>query len=315
MRWAMACHIPIFGEMTAQRIDDLGTLAHQQIAGSEHNRARLLFLALDGHKVHGRPLRCFADGFRVSRIVSFSARSCGAIRCLDFSPVQPACIVAIEACASAHYWAREIAKHGHTTRLIAAHYVKPFVKRTGGQERQSPCATSRVLRPLFPAPDMRSIRKNGGSDCFRSLAKHRSWLGPYWPLGDGQLVLLAAVWLYADALTFGEDWLAIPAQVSNLGVHERSPKSKAEFKAAWKALRASRSGDALRPETRLAFALPGVVMQSSGASCVGTRAVLGGRLSRKLRRCLSGRRPQIGLLREYLAAGRPHPQQRVEASR
>jgi hypothetical protein len=55
--------------MTAQRIDDLGTLAHQQIAGSEHNRARLLFLAHDSHKAHGRPLRCFADGFQVSRIV------------------------------------------------------------------------------------------------------------------------------------------------------------------------------------------------------------------------------------------------------
>jgi hypothetical protein len=45
MRWTMACHISIFGKMTAQRIDDLGTLAHQQVAGSERNRGRLLFLA------------------------------------------------------------------------------------------------------------------------------------------------------------------------------------------------------------------------------------------------------------------------------
>ena len=45
---------------------------------------------------------------------------------LRFFAVQPACIVAMEACASAHHWAREIAKLGHATRLIAAHYVKPF---------------------------------------------------------------------------------------------------------------------------------------------------------------------------------------------
>jgi transposase len=48
---------------------------------------------------------------------------------LGFFAIQPACMVAMEACASAHYWAREIVKLGHTTRLIAAHYVKPFVKR------------------------------------------------------------------------------------------------------------------------------------------------------------------------------------------
>jgi transposase len=37
--------------------------------------------------------------------------------------------VAMEACAGAHYWAREIAKLGHHVRLIAPAYVKPFVKR------------------------------------------------------------------------------------------------------------------------------------------------------------------------------------------
>jgi len=41
----------------------------------------------------------------------------------------PACLVAMEACASAHYWAPEIVALGHDTRLIAPAYVKPFVKR------------------------------------------------------------------------------------------------------------------------------------------------------------------------------------------
>ncbi len=41
--------------------------------------------------------------------------------------VQP-CTVAMEACAGAHYWAREIGALGHEVRLIAPAYVKPFLK-------------------------------------------------------------------------------------------------------------------------------------------------------------------------------------------
>ena len=47
-------------------------------------------------------------------------------RVLDFLAAQPACTVAMEACASSHYWGREIAKLGHEVRLIAPDYVKPF---------------------------------------------------------------------------------------------------------------------------------------------------------------------------------------------
>src|SRR5471030_2891537 len=48
---------------------------------------------------------------------------------LPFFAGQPRCVVAMEACASAHYWAREIGALGHETRLIPPAYVKPFVKR------------------------------------------------------------------------------------------------------------------------------------------------------------------------------------------
>ncbi|RWK58090.1 MAG: transposase, partial [Mesorhizobium sp.] len=46
-----------------------------------------------------------------------------------FMASQPACVVAMEACGSSHYWARQMARLGHEPRLIAPAYVKPFVKR------------------------------------------------------------------------------------------------------------------------------------------------------------------------------------------
>ena len=48
---------------------------------------------------------------------------------LRFFEKTPACLVGMEACGSAHYWAREMVRLGHEVKLIAAQYVKPFVKR------------------------------------------------------------------------------------------------------------------------------------------------------------------------------------------
>jgi len=47
------------------------------------------------------------------------------------------CLIGMEACASAHYWARELAKFGHTMRLMAPQFVKPL--REDEQERPQRC--------------------------------------------------------------------------------------------------------------------------------------------------------------------------------
>jgi transposase len=39
------------------------------------------------------------------------------------------CLVAMEACSSAHHWARELVALGHDVRLIPPQYAKPYVKR------------------------------------------------------------------------------------------------------------------------------------------------------------------------------------------
>ncbi len=46
----------------------------------------------------------------------------------DFFRQLPPCLVAMETCGSAHYWARELRELGHTVRLIAPQFVKPYVK-------------------------------------------------------------------------------------------------------------------------------------------------------------------------------------------
>ena len=48
---------------------------------------------------------------------------------LTFIFHQSRCVVAMEACATAHGWGREFEKLGHSVRLIPPVYVKPFVKR------------------------------------------------------------------------------------------------------------------------------------------------------------------------------------------
>src|SRR5690349_724239 len=45
-----------------------------------------------------------------------------------FQKLQP-CLIGIEACASSHYWSRELQALGHSVRLMPPTYVKPYVKR------------------------------------------------------------------------------------------------------------------------------------------------------------------------------------------
>ncbi len=43
----------------------------------------------------------------------------------------PSCLIGLEACSGAHYWAREFEKLGHQVRIIAAKFIEPY--RKGGK--------------------------------------------------------------------------------------------------------------------------------------------------------------------------------------
>ena len=66
---------------------------------------------------------------------------------LDFLGRLEACLVGMEACATSHYWARQIAALGHEVRLIPPAYVKPYVKRQKNDAADAEAICEAVTRP------------------------------------------------------------------------------------------------------------------------------------------------------------------------
>jgi len=65
-----------------------------------------------------------------------------------FSKISP-CLIGIEACATAHHWARELRKLGHDVRLMPARYVKPYVKRNKNDAADAEAICEAVTRPTM----------------------------------------------------------------------------------------------------------------------------------------------------------------------
>jgi transposase len=66
---------------------------------------------------------------------------------LDFLRDLSPCLIGLEACASSHHWAREIAALGHEVRLIPPAYVKPYVKRHKNDVADAEAICEAVTRP------------------------------------------------------------------------------------------------------------------------------------------------------------------------
>lgn len=68
-------------------------------------------------------------------------------RVLPFFKKLGPCLVGIEACASSHYWAREITALGHEVKLMPPAYVKPYVKRQKNDAKDAEAICEAVQRP------------------------------------------------------------------------------------------------------------------------------------------------------------------------
>lgn len=98
-----------------------------------------LDLAKNVFQAHGAA----ADGLVVFR------RKLTRARLLSFFAAQSSCVVAMEACASAHFWGRAIGALGHEVRLIAPSYVKPFVKRQKNDAADAEAIAEAASRPTM----------------------------------------------------------------------------------------------------------------------------------------------------------------------
>ncbi len=92
---------------------------------------------------------------------------------------QPACVVAMEACATSHYWGRLAQRHGHEVRLVPAAYVKPFVKRQKNDRADAEAIAEAALRPTMRFVAVKSAETQGRAVAFRThqcLVRQRTQL-------------------------------------------------------------------------------------------------------------------------------------------
>ena len=78
---------------------------------------------------------------------------------LGFFAGLSSCLVGLEACASAHYWARELQALGHEVRLIPPQYVKPFVKTNKNDASDAEAICEAVIRPTMRFAPIKSAEQ------------------------------------------------------------------------------------------------------------------------------------------------------------
>jgi transposase len=87
---------------------------------------------------------------------------------ISYFKALPPCVVGMEACATGHYWARELAKLGHEVRLMPAKDVKAYVKRNKNDAADAEAICEAVRRPTMRFVRVKSAEQQG------RLMQHRT---------------------------------------------------------------------------------------------------------------------------------------------
>ncbi|MCF6101859.1 MULTISPECIES: IS110 family transposase [Mesorhizobium] len=154
-------------------------------------------LAKNVFQLHGAA----ADGSVVFR------KKLSRLQFCKFMASQPACVVAMEACGSSHYWARQMARLGHEPRLIAPAYVKPFVKRQKNDVADAEAIVEAAQRPTMRFVEPKTKEQQSRAIVFRTreqfvnqrtelvnaLRAHLYEFGYVAPQGIGHLPRLAEI--------------------------------------------------------------------------------------------------------------------------
>lgn len=71
----------------------------------------------------------------------------------------PPCLIGMEACGSAHYWARELGKLGHDVRMMAPQFVKPYVKSGKNDANDAEAICEAVSRPSMRFVPVKTVEQ------------------------------------------------------------------------------------------------------------------------------------------------------------
>lgn len=83
----------------------------------------------------------------------------------------PSCLIGMEACGGAHYWARKLQALGHTVKLMAPQFVKPYVKTNKHDAADAEAICEAALRPNMRFVPIKEVEQQG------VLALHRARQG------------------------------------------------------------------------------------------------------------------------------------------
>jgi transposase len=78
---------------------------------------------------------------------------------LRWTAALPSCLVAMEACGGAHYWARALTQQGHTVRIIAAEFVQAFRKSGKNDANDAEAICTAVRQPSMRFVAMKSVEQ------------------------------------------------------------------------------------------------------------------------------------------------------------
>jgi transposase len=87
---------------------------------------------------------------------------------IQFFQDLPPCLVGLEACATSHYWARELSKLGHEVRLMPAKDVKAYIKRNKNDAADAEAICEAVRRPTLRFVQVKSAEQQA------QLMQHRA---------------------------------------------------------------------------------------------------------------------------------------------
>jgi transposase len=150
---------------------------------------------------------------------------------LAFFAQLPACLIGMEACGSAHYWARELARLGHDVKLMPAKYVKAYVKRGKNDAADAEAICEAVSRPSMREVAVKTVEQQSvlmlhrardllvrdRTRTINALRAHMAEIGVIAPAGrDGIAALLAIVSDAADPRLSGVARVALQALAATL---------------------------------------------------------------------------------------------------